>query len=231
MILLKAAFLHQSEIIGVLLRYFLFIFLLSLGWTQLSWGYNKFFCQCQATGPGFEETNKQTGGIDKICSYSCSCIAWGTKKERGTDLTTLNPVTDLKVKVSRLPTSAASFETWDKGSHICHGQYSYRETMDAPNWKIKVRFDTFGITDQGDVIYPEDAKREIAQGINFIGFKYSKTALEISFAISENLKRRVISDSQPVLKSQINNSDWVPEAHKNQPRPFSSGTPSNSSAQ
>ncbi len=197
----------------------------------MSWGYNKFFCQCQASGPGYEETNKQTGGIDKICSYSCSCIAWGTKKERGAELTTLNPVTDLKVRVNRLRTSASSYETWDKGSHICHGQYSFRPTLGDPNWKITVKFDTFGITDQGEVIYDEDAKREIAQGVSFSGFKYSKTAQEISLAIREDLKRRVSSDFQSFSPSQINNSERDAGTQRPQSRLSSLGAPSISSAQ
>lgn len=152
--------------------------------------YDDYVCQCQATGPGYEETNKQTGGIDKICSYACECIAWAVKTDPKTGLYISSiPATQLKVDVNRKATTALSRETWDQGSHICHGQYSYKPSLSDANWKIKVRFDKFHINSKGDVLYPEDASREIAQGINYYGFKYSKKAPEIAEELLRKLKK------------------------------------------
>lgn len=95
---------------------------------------------------------------------------------------------NVPIGVSRLATTALSREKWDHGSHVCHGQYSYRPNLSDANWKIKVRFDVFTINTQGDVSYPEGAKREIAQGINEEGFKYTKSAPEIAKALKLKVK-------------------------------------------
>jgi hypothetical protein len=161
-----------------------------LSFTSLNvWALNQFYCQCQAQGPGYEETNAQTGGIDKICSYSCSCIGWDLKTDKKTGATSASTaIPNIKVNVTKAATTAFSRERWDAGSHVCHGQYSYKPNLSDDNWKITVKFDTFGINQNGDVLYPDNARREIAQGINEEGFKYSKKALEIAESLKTQLK-------------------------------------------
>jgi hypothetical protein len=152
--------------------------------------FNKFFCQCRGTGPGYEETNRDTGGIDKICSYSCNCVAWDVKQKPNGDFVAQSAVPNISLNVNKKATTATSREQWDFGSHICHGQYSYKPNLSDPNWKIEVRFDTFAINNEGDVFYDEEARREIAQGMNLVGFKYSKKAKEIAASLTEQLKNR-----------------------------------------
>jgi len=144
----------------------------------------------QAKAPGFEETNRETGGIDKICSYSANCVAWEVKKDKkGVEIAT-NAVANIKLDITNVATTAYSREEWDAGSHICHGQYSYKPNLSDANWKIKVKFDTFGLNDNADVFYDEEARREIAQGVNLVGFKYTKKAKEIAASIADQLKNR-----------------------------------------
>lgn len=163
---------------------------LLLSGAQSAMAFNKFFCQVQAKAPGYEETNRETGGIDKICSYSANCVAWEvTKNNKGVEIAT-NAVANIKLDIINKATTAYSREEWDAGSHICHGQYSYRPNLSDPNWKIKVKFDTFGLNDNADVIYDEEARREIAQGVNLVGFRYTKKAKEIAESIAQQLKNR-----------------------------------------
>ncbi len=114
--------------------------------------YDHFVCTCLATGPGYEEGVN----IDKICSYDCSCLAFTEGQA---------PDMNVKAVVSKVKSTAYSRESWDQGSHICHGQYAYRPQLDSPNWKIEVRFSPFRITSEGDLIHEETAL--IAQGINY----------------------------------------------------------------
>jgi hypothetical protein len=158
----------------------IFLCLLSIFIRPL-WAFDDFVCKCQATGPGYEETNSKTGGIDKICSYSCNCMAW---ENNGI------PRPNIRLEVNKLPTTAVSREQWDHGSHICHGQYSYRPKLTDENWKIQVRFDEFTLLSSGSVWYPEDASREIAQGINYQGFTYTHKAPEISTALKKMFKTK-----------------------------------------
>lgn len=157
---------------------FLMFFFVLLTAQEVS-AFNKFLCQCRATGPGHEETNR-SGGVDKICSYSCNCLAWEETIKANGSKQSSRAVPNIKLDISRLPTSAYSFESWDAGSHICHGQYSYKPSLSDPNWKIQVKFDKFSINEMGDVIYPEEARREIAVGVKVVGFRYTKQAKEIS---------------------------------------------------
>lgn len=155
------------------------------------WAYDDFLCQCKATGPGYEETNRATGGIDKICSYKCLCLAWDVKINPATGMYLPSiPVANLRIDVDKKATTAYSRESWDQGSHICHGQYSYRPNLSDDAWKIQVRFDQFQINSKGEVSYDEEATREISQGINHKGFKYTKKAPEISEELKKKLKTR-----------------------------------------
>ncbi len=155
-----------------------------------SWALDQFACECKATGPGYEATNKQTGGIDKICSYQCKCLGWDTKVDPKTKISVAtNAVPNIILDVKSLATSAASKEHWDFGSHVCHGQYSYKSNLGDPNWKIVVKFDTFFLYTSGDVSYSEDHGREIAMGMRESGFKYTKTAAEIAQSIKDQLKK------------------------------------------
>lgn len=151
----------------------------------------EFLCQCKAKAPGYEETNRKNGSIDKICSYSCKCIAWDLSAVDPKTKTTVakNVTPNLSLDIINEATTATSKESWDFGSHVCHGQYSYRGSLSDPNWKIAVKFDTFTVNTAGVVSYPEDAKRQIAMGISESGFKYSKTATEISASLKAQLKK------------------------------------------
>jgi hypothetical protein len=144
------------------------------------WALDKFMCECRAPRPGFEATNKTTGGIDKICEYNCTCNAWSA---------TAPVVTGINLELKSLATSAASKERWDFGSHVCHGQYSYKSNLGDPNWQIQVRFDKFHINEQGRIIYADDDKRQIALNMYESGFKYSPFAPEIAQALKERLKK------------------------------------------
>lgn len=166
----------------------LFIFAITLTSAQSALAFNNFFCQCTAKAPGYEETNRETGGIDKICSYSCKCVAWQVEKDKKGNPVANSAVPNIIVNADKLATTALSREEWDHGSHVCHGQYSYRPNLSDPAWKIKVKFDTFGINKEGDIFYDEEARREIAQGVNYVGFKYSKKAKEIAASIEKQLR-------------------------------------------
>lgn len=179
---------YQGDSMKVVAKVLLFTSIMTSA--SSAFALNKFFCQCQAKAPGYEETNRETGGIDKICSYSCSCVAWEEKKNKKGEFVATQAVPNIKLDLNKLATTATSREEWDHGSHVCHGQYSYKPNMSDANWKIKVKFDTFGLNNDGDVIYAEEARREIAQGVNYVGFKYSKKAREISGAILKQLSER-----------------------------------------
>jgi hypothetical protein len=117
-------------------------------------------------------------------------MAWEFKTKANGEGVATSAVPNIKLDVINVPTTAYSREEWDAGSHICHGQYSWRPSLSDPNWKIKVKFDTFGLNDTGDVFYDEEARREIAQGVGYVGFKYTKKAKEISANLAEQLKNR-----------------------------------------
>lgn len=97
-----------------------------------------FICECKATGPGVEDTQG-----NKQCAYACDCDGYtkdAVKKVGHLD-------------VGPMQTQAFSWESWDRGSHICHGQYAFRPTLSSPNWEIKVKFSPFKITHLGRVFY------------------------------------------------------------------------------
>jgi hypothetical protein len=169
------SFIIGTNSMKTMAKIFLLIMAIS---SQSLWAFDDFLCQCRAQAPGYEETNARTGVVDKICSYSCGCLAWSAKV----------PPKTIKLDVIRVPTTAYSKEDWDTGSHICHGQYSWKPNLDAPNWKIKVKFDTFTLNSAGEVSYPENASREIANGINLIEFRHTKKATEISKSLKQQLK-------------------------------------------
>lgn len=83
-------------------------------------------------------------------------------------------------------TSAKSRETWDIGSHVCHGQYAWRPTLDSPNWQIKVKFAKFQMTSFTDDVYYPTTSVEIATGVSS-EVKFTQTAPEIRAAIAKKL--------------------------------------------
>lgn len=100
-----------------------------------------FVCDCTSARPGFED---KTGA--KNCSYQCDCsviASSGMTKVPG-------------FEAGPVKTTAYSFEHWDFGSHICHGQYAFRPTLSSQNWEIKVQFSPFKITHYGNVTYLEE---------------------------------------------------------------------------
>lgn len=97
-----------------------------------------FLCDCIAKEPGVE--NKK--GI-KECSYLCDCSTYQGGESRPTG----------RVEVGPMESQAFSWEHWDSGSRICHGQYAYRPTTDAPNWQIEVKFSSFKLSHLGNVNY------------------------------------------------------------------------------
>jgi hypothetical protein len=122
-----------------------------------------FSCQCVALGTGADSSD----GSKKLCSYHCTC---GSQE----------------LDLRNLESSAYSWEDWDRGSHICHGQYTWRPRLDAPIWQIAVQFSPFTITETGKPIYDSPAV-EIAPGI-FMDLSRSEDALEIRDAIRTRLK-------------------------------------------
>jgi hypothetical protein len=123
---------------------------------------SSFTCQCVALGPGADSPD----GTKKLCSYHCAC---GTQE----------------LDLRNLESSAYSWEDWDRGSHICHGQYAWRPRLDAPNWQIVVKFSPFKISEAGKPIYDSTAV-EIAPGI-LMDLPRSEDALEIRDAIRAKL--------------------------------------------
>lgn len=172
------------------MKTFLTVLFLALFSHTPTWALDEMLCQCRAKGPGFEETNKVSGGIDKICSYSCRCVAWDKVIDKKTKTVGhKNFTTDLSIDVMNTQTSASSKESWDFGSHVCHGQYSYRSNLGDPNWKITVKFDSFSINTQGEIAYPENRSRTIALGVAESGFNFTKAAPEISASLKAQLKK------------------------------------------
>ncbi|MDO9181784.1 MAG: hypothetical protein Q7U04_05220 [Bacteriovorax sp.] len=164
--------------------------LLIASMTQSSWALDEFLCQCNAKAPGFEETNKTTGGIDKICSYSCKCMAWDQQIDPKTKISMANHVVqNINIDIINEATSAYSREYWDTGSHVCHGQYTFKPNLSDANWKISVKFDNFTIDTKGNISYQEDHFRQIANGINNYEFRFSPLAPEIAKALKEQLKK------------------------------------------
>lgn len=131
-----------------------------------------FTCQCAATGPGSESGVR----AEKICAYGCNCNIGG-----------LGQVVNKKFLLVDLVTSATSLETWDFGSQVCHGQYAWRPTLDAPNWRIQVRFAAFGLNSNGELTYEESV--EIAPGIRS-NIQRSTTAPEVLKAIKRYVNEK-----------------------------------------
>lgn len=131
-----------------------------------------FICSCMATGPGVEKGEK----ADKICSYDCKCMTYGS---------TAPPVKNIPVNVNQVISTAISHERWDAGSHICHGQYAWRPSMDDPNWKIKVKFSSFQITSEGTLTHLESVETSIGVSESL---KRSSTAPEILEVIKKALQ-------------------------------------------
>ncbi len=99
-----------------------------------------FMCDCIAKGPGVENLQ----GI-KECAYLCDCDTFHPDKMRSAG----------RVEVGPMESRAFSWERWDSGSRICHGQYAYKATLDSPNWQIEVKFSRFKLTHLGYVAYAE----------------------------------------------------------------------------
>lgn len=131
-----------------------------------------FACQCAATGPGSES------GVQarKICAYDCNCNIGG-----------LGQLTNKKLSLVDLVTSATSLETWDFGSQVCHGQYAWRPSLDAPNWRIQVRFAAFSLNSAGELTYEESV--EIAPGIRS-NIQRSTVAPEVLNAIKRYVNEK-----------------------------------------
>jgi hypothetical protein len=127
-----------------------------------------FMCDCRAAGPGVENTN----GI-KECAYACTCDTFSQDGLRPAGAVTVGP----------FETEAFSFERWDKGSRICHGQYAYRATMDAPNWQIQVKFDRFKLSHLGYVVYEEPGDPSADPEM------YSTQMVQSSSNVTEQIRR------------------------------------------
>ncbi len=125
-----------------------------------------FVCDCTSARPGFDD---KTGA--KNCSYQCDCSVITSSRMTKAPAFEAGPV----------KTTASSFERWDFGSHICHGQYAYRPTLSSQNWEIKVRFAPFKITHYGTVTYLEET-------------------IETSTAVRETIKRTPMA---PELRDAI----------------------------
>jgi hypothetical protein len=137
-------------------------------------GATGFVCECTATGPGYE-----TSITDKNCSYACACDLFDAKgMTKAPTFSTPNTVT-----------SAKSYEKWDFGSHICHGQYAWRPNLSSPNWQIKVKFSPFKITHFANVSYAEESV-ETATGVRE-SLKRSEAAPEIRDVIAKRFGVRV----------------------------------------
>ncbi len=149
-----------------------FIFLTLIEFTQYSFAESTFICQCKATGPGYEVGVN----IDKLCSYDCNCKLIAENAPY---------FSQKNVVLSNLKTSAYSFESWDAGSHICHGQYAFKPNLDSPNWQIQVRFSEFSIIKQGAMRYEQSS--EIAYGIRS-SIQRSDSAPEIIEALKNALE-------------------------------------------
>lgn len=137
-------------------------------------GTTGFVCECTATGPGYE-----TSITDKNCAYACSCDLFGASgMTKAPTFTTPNTIT-----------SAKSYEKWDFGSHICHGQYAWRPNISAPNWQIKVKFTPFKVTQFGNVTYADEMV-ETAAGLRE-ALKRSEAAPEIRDVIAKRFGVKV----------------------------------------
>ncbi len=131
-----------------------------------------FKCECAASGPGYEDNEKG----DKHCAYTCSCDVFTAAGQE-------------KVPTFETPamvTSAKSRETWDIGSHVCHGQYAWRPTLDAPNWQIKIKFNKFQMTSFTDDVYYPETMVEVASTVRS-EVKWTTTAPEIRAALAKKL--------------------------------------------
>ncbi|MBC7740735.1 MAG: hypothetical protein H7061_00960 [Bdellovibrionaceae bacterium] len=150
---------------------FLTIIVSGLLTTSVTRADSAYVCQCQAAGPGFE------AGItaNKICSYNCKCQIFPEGN---------GSIVQKDVKVVNTISTAYSFDSWDAGSHICHGQYAWRPTIGAENWRIQVRFSPFTINSAGSLFY-EDLT-EIAPGFHS-SFQRSEAAPEILENLSQQL--------------------------------------------
>lgn len=142
---------------------YLVLFLISF-FSALSFAQNqeRASCQCIAAGPGYEDGPN----IDKFCSYNCDCNGQ-------------------KLELKNLKTTAGSKESWDYGSHICHGQYSWRPRLDSANWQIQVRFESFKIDTLGLVFYSENGTETYSGVIEHL--RRTPVAPEILGAIQEKI--------------------------------------------
>ncbi len=136
--------------------------------------HDAFSCQCQALGPGVEN---KVG--EKLCSYKCNCTGYNKNE---------TPKKNILVNIDQVTTSARSFDSWDSGSSICHGQYAYKPNLSDPNWKIKVKFSSFSLNSfSTDVFYAEaDQSVEIAVNVRYY-LKREKKAPEIFEALRNQL--------------------------------------------
>jgi hypothetical protein len=139
----------------------------------LAWSYEHFVCSCQAMGPGVE---RDVGSTQKFCSYDCNCMG----------LSGVRPaVMNIPAKVNNVATTAFSLEAWDYKSPICHGQYAWKPSLNAPVWQTQVRFATFLITSEDRLVYPDSI--EIAPGLNEQNKPFTSTAPEVVSALKKLL--------------------------------------------
>lgn len=142
-----------------------------------------FMCECKATAPGVENAK----GI-KECAYACDCSTLHTDAIRPAGRITVGP----------MESEAYSWESWDAGSRICHGQYAYRPTLSSPNWQIQVKFSSFKLTHVGYVSYanpgdpsakPELYTTEVVQSSQNVSEELRRTAKapEVTRAIAQKL--------------------------------------------
>jgi len=113
--------------------------------------------------------------FDKLCSYNCQC---------NTFLGANAIASNAPVKVTNVISTAYSYEDWDRGSKICHGQYAWRPNLGDPNWQIVVKFTPFTMTSDGALTYPESV--EVAIGVNE-DIERSSSAKEVLDVLKKSL--------------------------------------------
>lgn len=102
-----------------------------------------FTAVCFADGPGVDHQ-----GRGKVCSYVCEVKADGDWFSR-------------EVKVRDIQTRAYSWESWDRGSAICHGQFT--ESRDQLGLRVP-GFAKFKVDQAGTVTNPQGLISKVYRG-------------------------------------------------------------------